>query len=861
MTPQGTARARGARLWVAIAVVAGVSASSVAHAELEVTGTVFADRDRDGVLSPGDQPLAGVRVAWETRFLAETDARGRYRMRVPGPGIVWAHIPAGYEPHPVWARLGADTAAEVSLGLRPSAAEGPLLFVHASDSHLGNVNAAATRQALERATALAPAPHFLTITGDLTSRTERGEFSALSEALAGIEIPFVPVPGNHDWHDGGPRYRATYGPPMYSFDAGGVRFVVLNFNAPAPRQIAFTRDALADLDEAARRHGPPIAVLTHGPPADALARGLAAQGVDYALTGHMHANQVIDHGGMVELNTEPLVMGGIDYTPAGYRLVTRVGDTLQAAHHTLVRADHVRVVHPRPAGEGCATPGAIDIIAAVELGQPPDAVSIAIDRSAEVPATPGGGWTWAARFDLRAPGDHQARVRVVSQAGREHVLDMDFCVAGEAPAAAVSDWPQLQGGPERSGARDAALSPPLAVAWARTTGGHLRGGSAVVADGRVHVPVIDLGPGTGGGVVTFDARTGEQLWAHRTGVSVHNAPAVWSGQVVFTTADGHLHVIDAATGTPLWRHDLGVGRGAGETWLYAAPAVAHGVAYVGLHERMTAVDLRAREVRWQARRKTLPLITLASSSTDGEVVVSVFGRNTVIAWDARTGQELWQYRNEVNRPIHAAPVIHGDRVYLVDSSTRAVALDLATGTARWKQPLVSGFVQLGEEVVGTPALSAGRLFVPTPRDGLVALDADTGRILWRLAGRDSVIHPFSYLTRARGMAAAPVVTGSVVWAGGSDGVLRAVNARSGRELWSMDLGAPILGGPAPAGELLVVTSYDGTVRALRPAPGATAGCNARTVALLALLALLALTMLARLRQPAPVTPRPERVTG
>lgn len=851
MSPQGAARGRGreARLRVAVAaaVVALAGASSAARAELEVAGAVFADRDRDGALSPGDAPLAGVRVAWEARFLAETDAEGRFRMRVPGPGVVWAHIPAGYEPHPVWARMNADDAGDVRLGLRPSAAGGPLVFVHGSDSHLGNVDAAATRQVLERATALAPAPHFLTITGDLTSRTERGEFAALDQALAGIEVPFVPVPGNHDWHDGGPRYRATYGPPMYSFDAGGVRFVVLNFNAPAAQQIAFTRGALADLDETARRSGPPIAVLTHGPPADRLARGLAALGVDYVFTGHMHANQVIDHGGMVELNTEPMVMGGIDYTPAGYRVVSLAGGSLQAAHHTVVRADHVRIVHPRPAGEGCVAAGAIEIIAAVELGQPPDAVTIALDGSAGVPAAPGGGWTWSARFDVRAPGPHQARVRVVSATGREHVHDVELCVDASASQVAVRDWAQLQGGPARAGARAASMRPPLAVSWARTTGGHLRGGSAVVADGRVHVPVIDLGPGTGGGVVTFDARTGDLLWAHRTGVSVHNAPAVWNGQVVFTTADGYLRVVDAATGTPVWRHDLGAGRGAGETWLYAAPAVANGMAYVGLHARMAAVDLRARAVLWEQRRKTLPLITLASSSTDGEVVVSVFGRNTVIAWDARTGQELWQYRNEVNRPIHAAPVIHGGRVYLVDSSTRAVALDLRSGAALWKQPLASGFVQLGEEVVGTPALSAGRLFVPTPRHGLVALDAETGRVVWRLAGRESVIHPFSYLTRASGMAAAPVVTGSVVWAGGSDGVLRAVNARSGRELWSMDLGAPILGGPAPAGDLLIVTSYDGTVRALKPAPGAALGCNARSAVLLAVLGLLVLTMVTRLR--------------
>ena len=48
-------------------------------------------------------------------------------------------------------------------------------------------------------------------------------------------------------------------------------------------------------------------------------------------------------------------------------------------------------------------------------------------------------------------------------------------------------------------------------------------------------------------------------------------------------------------------------------------------------------------------------------------------------------------------------------------------------------------------------------------------------------------------------------------------------AGDGRELWSTELGAPIVSAPAPAGDRLVVATFDGTIRALAPAPAALPG--------------------------------------
>ncbi len=46
--------------------------------------------------------------------------------------------------------------------------------------------------------ALDPAPDLVLITGDLTSDGDDAVFAALVAMLAGLEVPYYPLPGNHD---------------------------------------------------------------------------------------------------------------------------------------------------------------------------------------------------------------------------------------------------------------------------------------------------------------------------------------------------------------------------------------------------------------------------------------------------------------------------------------------------------------------------------------------------------------------------------------------------------------------------------------------------------------------------------------
>jgi outer membrane protein assembly factor BamB len=802
------------RLFGTLVVVGVVARAANAQAAVTVTGTVFVDANGDGLVSPGEAAMPGVIVAWETTAFATTDAQGRYSLSVPGDGIVWVRTPDGFAPAPTWRAVSvAGGNTTVDLPLTPSRATGEVVFLDAADSHVGVTTTDEVRFAMTAAASLVPAPHFLTIVGDLTDRTDDAQFKALADAQSGMGIPFVPIVGNHDWYDGGAAYRKRLGPPMYSFDTGGVHFVVLNMMASEGDRLGFVARDLA-----MPRSGI-VAAFQHSPPPDAFADKLAAAGVEYLFTGHAHANKVTHHGSLLELNTEPIVFGGLDFTPAGYRVVGLVNGELRSTHHVTVERPVLTLSFPRPGS--CVDAGTIELAVAAEVGPSTTTVTVTIDGD---PPTPlharGGGWDYTGTVALAA-GTHT--VVVTATSGGQTWTETDRVCARPAVAAAPAgpEWPQLGATSVHQGATPTRLRPPLRNVWARALGGHVFGGSPVVAGGLVYAPVVDLADGTMGGVVALDLLTGAEVWAARAG-SVRNAPAVADGRVMFATTDGVLHAVDAATGHEQWTLDLGQGSDDLLSWLYAAPTVDQGLVYIGGQRKIVAADVRTGAVVWSHDpNEMIWAVTLSSMAVGGGVGVGVVGRGGqgVLGWDGLDGAPLWTIGPPVSSAVMAAPVIDGDKVYLTNFESHICAADLLTGQIGWATKLYDSASDFRYGIVGTPALAGGRLFVPTPKDDLFAVDAASGRALWHISAEPTIIRPLPYgQAGARAFLAAPAVTGDLVWVGGADGILRAVDAATGTMAWSADLGTPILSGVVPSPPYLVVGTFDGTVRALTEDP-------------------------------------------
>jgi outer membrane protein assembly factor BamB/predicted phosphodiesterase len=743
-----------------------------------VSGTVFADRNGDGLLSAGEEGVPGVAVWFETTTYVKTDAQGRYSLEVPRVGTLWASVPEGFRPGPVWATVNGGPAT-ADLPLRPTTSTGPLRFVHVSDTHLGLTRTDDIRSAMRQALDLDPLPDFLVITGDIANGTIPDEYEAIAPVLAELTVPFVPVVGNHDWHDGGPQYRMRYGPPSYSFDVGGVHVLVLNFNALPADLLKFAADELGLAGDAR-----PVLVFVHGPLDDEVNAALADLGVDYLFTGHTHSNRVMEHaGGLIEFNTQAFAMGGMDYTPAGYRVVTIGPSGPMIEHHTTVDRPVATLTWPR---QGECIPPRTTLIAAVELGAGAPEVTLAVDGGPPRLMRAAGGWTYTLDVDLR-PGPHELelRARAGGPSGTTQVDRVRTCVIGGRQwDGEPGEWPQLGGGPTHAGRAARPLAPPLHTAWAASAGGHVFASSVTVGDGRVFVPIIDYATSSAGGVVAFDLATGARLWTVTTGAPVHAAPIVDGPRVLLVDQDAVLRAVDAASGRELWRRALWDDKpGAIDRWRFltcGTPTLADGTLYLAAHHRFYAIDPATGAIRWRddaggddfAFTRSAPLV-------GGGVVMAALGRGRVgvIGWDAATGQRRWKLGPPASQALGGAPVLVGDHLALwLNVQSRVFAVDVRDGMTRWIARLYGkgDWQDWGWGPLATPAVADGRVYIPTPRQRVYALDLDGGERVWRFEdAANGLIRELPYLPRSQGFVAAPIAGRDVLWVPGNDGVLRA----------------------------------------------------------------------------------------
>jgi outer membrane protein assembly factor BamB len=823
---------RAARASACLCALVGALQGCAVH----VSGVVYVDRNGDRVRQKDEPTVPGAVVMLDGgTVVTRTNRSGGYSISAAGGGgIVWVRVPSGFRPGPVWTRASGGSP---DLPLSPLSAEEdarPLTFVVAADSHAtaptapGPWTGGDLADGIDQALALPEPPRFFTIVGDVTQANRADEFKRVEEALAGTSVPWIPVAGNHDWYDGGRAWRERWGPDSYSFDVGELHVVVWDTNLSEAQQLAFFRAELADIHPDAT-----VIALGHASPTDALADQLAALGVDYLFTGHWHANRRVERGGLVEWGTQTLIMGSIDQSPSGYRIVTFAGGEPVIEHRARLVEPHLAIAAPH-AGS-CTPPGAeLDVLVSAALDAASPTVTARVDCGSELALAPRGGWSFGARVPALSPGTHRLTVYASAPSGRRLQRDATFEVcAGSLAAPVAGSWPQLGGGPDHANAATAPIAPPLQQAWATPVGGNVALGSPVVANGTVVVSVWDLGAGDGGGLVALDLATGAVRWRYTTPFQARNAPAIDGDTVVVALGNGEVHAVALADGAVRWLQDIADGLDNLESSLWAPPTIAGGIVYVAVQGRMSALDLATGEPRWT--RDLVPeyawLGSLAAVAVaDGVAIANYSRQDGTTAWAAATGAKQWELKAGRTVAVNATPIAKDGRLYFVNSAGTVSQLGLASGALGWSTSVTPGASDWDYTVTATPALAGGRLFVPTQYQQLVALDASSGAELWRYATPGGPLNFAHYRHAEPGFAASPVVTGDILWVPRPDGVLAALAVADGRELWTTQLGAPIVSAPAPAGSYLVVATFDGTVRALVPAaatvtPAAMPACD------------------------------------
>ena len=200
--------------------------------------------------------------------------------------------------------------------------------------------------------------------------------------------------------------------------------------------------------------------------------------------------------------------------------------------------------------------------------------------------------------------------------------------------------------------------------------------------------------------------------------------------------------------------------------------------------------------------------------------------NTLIALDAGSGRELWQYKSiQENTTLvgGASPAFDQNLDVLVAafSNGELRAIKASTGTPLWSVLMVSrkrmNSLSSINTIKANPVIDNGVVYAAGNNHIMMAIDLRTGTPIWE---------------REISSNNQPWVVGDVLYAVSNDADLLAIEKKSGRIIWSTkiplgkdasELSGAFVSGPVLTGYRLIVTSSKGYAFAVSPFSGKILG--------------------------------------
>ncbi|WP_374673531.1 outer membrane protein assembly factor BamB [Ideonella sp.] len=229
---------------------------------------------------------------------------------------------------------------------------------------------------------------------------------------------------------------------------------------------------------------------------------------------------------------------------------------------------------------------------------------------------------------------------------------------------------------------------------------------------------------------------GRQVWSARVGgVTFPLSLAVRQGRVHVAGDDGTVLALDVASGREAWRGDAGgrLAAGVGSDGRYAA--------VVTRAQELVVMD--AGKVVW---RKKLDAPVATAPLVAGERVFVLGVDRVVHAYDVLDGRYLWVFKRPGDALTLAQSGVlaaHQDTL-LVGQGTRLVGLDPLRGTVRWDTALTTprgtNEVERLADLVGPPVRQGSVFCMRAFQSAVGCIDAERGTLKWvqNLGGTEAV---------------------------------------------------------------------------------------------------------------------------
>jgi outer membrane protein assembly factor BamB/predicted phosphohydrolase len=212
----------------------------------------------------------------------------------------------------------------------------------------------------------------------------------------------------------------------------------------------------------------------------------------------------------------------------------------------------------------------------------------------------------------------------------------------------------------------------------------------------------------------------KSVWEYHTNFTIAASPAIWNSCVIVADRSGRITCLTLDTGEQIWSF---YARGA----IFSSPAVeGDRVVFGSADSAIYCLDARSGMLLWKHQTHA-PVV---ASPTISNLVVYIGGGDGIFrALNLITGSALWRF-TDVGAFVEDKPLVYQDKIYFGSWDTYFYALDAKTGQLLWKWSNGTGTLNLSPAACW-PVGTDGKIFVVAPDRAMTALDAVTGKQVWR----------------------------------------------------------------------------------------------------------------------------------
>jgi len=807
-----------------------------------VKGMVYSDLNRNSARDIGEPPVSGIGVS-DGYSVTLTDTNGGFLLPNADHLALFVYVcqpaDAPKTDRGFYHLLNAATKEqEILLPVLPDdpalATRRDFTFVHITDVHTGPDEPEKARiDAFRQLERMRPRPDFILDTGDICGRNEAAFFKQYmaDRKTARLTIPVFDMPGNHDMTGSKEkeklsresllkRYAENVGPDRYSFDYGPFHVVVRDswFATNTPFVAWF------DQDRSLLGKNKIVIVVEHYPPKATVTADkhnsleqLSALGVRLVIAGDSHSDHFLQYGNLQFINSPPFTLGGLDSSPAGFKIVTL--DATGKAGYEFRRIGmnrHIAVSTVQPGGT-IASDGALLVVNAYDCAVPPAGVAYSI-RSVGRNLASGslavsGLIAWTGRLPpLPAGAAAELVITVTDLAGvtwPAHAVPVKIAAVPATSLKLDGDWPMFMGNPGRTGIAPGTGAARYRPAWNVNLGGDPDFSSPIAGGGRIYVAIKRRSTARAQGVVAIRPADGALLWRVPFAHGVDATPSYASGTVFAHDVTGDVKALNAADGAVRWERRLPLLQAA--AWL--SPSLyTGGTLYVNGFRSLYALDAASGSIRGEItdpERFNLIYCRGALAFARNSLLWSTVWtskRIRLCALNTTDFSERWLLRGS---GTYGGMAISGNLIFSLGEDGKMTCADLATGKEKWATSSYSGWS------AATPAVHTDVVVVPTGVGKVIGFARTTGKKIWEFeAGRSLWTFRGRY-EEPLGIFSSPTIAGARVYVGSSDGRLYILDVHTGKKIWSWDFGVPVLGTPLVSGNSLFVHAADGRLYAFQ----------------------------------------------